>query len=143
MLGLTGLGKTHLSLAIGNIVVRRGYSTTFVNFCTAIDLIEAEHFGRQKGNTLQDLLNVDFLILDDVGSEFKTEFTESTLYNLINSRITAMKPTIVSTNLTKEQFELRYNTRIVSRVMFNYHLIPFCGEDVRQLIKLKNDNKSK
>jgi DNA replication protein DnaC len=135
MVGLTGLGKTHLSLAIANVVVKKNFNTICSSIVDILRNIENQHFSKTKSENdiLKDILTADFLIMDDLGTEFKTEFTESTLYNIINTRINEHKPTIISTNLTIEEIQNRYNTRITSRLLFNYHMLPFVGADVRQL----------
>ncbi|MDR0918969.1 MAG: ATP-binding protein, partial [Oscillospiraceae bacterium] len=114
MVGFTGLGKTHLSLAITNVVAKKGYCLIFGSISEQIRIIENEHFNKNgyNGDTLKELLDTDFLILDDLGTEFKTEFNENTLYEVINTRINNKKPTIISTNLTIEEIQYRYNTRI-------------------------------
>ena len=57
------------------------------------------------------------MILDDLGTEFSTSFSSSTIYNIINSRLMASKPTIISTNLTIRELEKQYSQRLVSRIM--------------------------
>ena len=50
----------------------------------------------------------DLLIIDDLGSEFSTQFTVACIYNIINTRINLGKPVIISTNLTGEELEAKY-----------------------------------
>ena len=73
------------------------------------------------------------LIIDDLGSEFSTQFTVSCVYNIINSRILSGKPTIISTNLTPGELEDKYTQRITSRIIGSYISIKFIGRDIRQL----------
>ena len=77
-------------------------------------------------------------VLDDLGAEFSTQFTSSALYNIINSRITASLPTIISTNLSMDEFEKRYGERIFSRIVGCFKWEQFCGKDIRIQKKLKN-----
>lgn len=73
----------------------------------------------------------DLLIIDDLGTEIINQFTTSCLYNVINTRLNKRKQTIISTNLTQEEFRKRYWDRITSRVFGEYLILPFIGNDVR------------
>ena len=73
----------------------------------------------------------DLLIIDDLGAEIINQFTVSCLYNVINTRINRRKPTILSTNLTQEEFKKKYWDRIWSRVFGEFLILPFAGDDIR------------
>ena len=77
----------------------------------------------------------DLLILDDLGSEMTTQFVQSALYTLINTRLTADKRTVISSNLTMDQVRARYTPQIASRLEGEYRVLPFYGEDIRLLRK--------
>ncbi len=142
MFGKTGLGKTHLSLAIANEVLKKGFNVIYDSTLNYLRKIEKEHFGRENSNldTLEMLLSADLLILDDLGSEFDTAFYKSTMYNIINTRICNGLPTIISTNLNHEEIQEKYDDRIVSRLFASYECLEFVGIDIR-LIKRKNGEK--
>lgn len=131
--GNTGLGKTHLSLAIANQVMQKGYSVLYDSVINLLRRVEREHFGRsgEQTDTLEVLLNCELLILDDLGAEFDSNFYVSTVYNIINTRLNCGLPTIISTNLTHEQVQRRYEDRIVSRLFATYTGLHFVGTDVR------------
>ena len=78
-------------------------------------------------------MDCDLLILDDLGTEFATPFYTSTLYDLINTRLLAGRPTIVSTNLNVEEIAKRYSPQIASRFEGNFRGLTFVGEDIRVL----------
>lgn len=139
MFGKTGLGKTHLSLSIANEVLKNGYNVLYDSALNYLRKIEREHFGRDSGNgdTLEMLLAADLLILDDLGSEYDTPFYISTMYNIINTRMSRGLPTIISTNLNHEGIQKKYDDRIVSRLFAVYDCLEFVGIDIR-LIKRKN-----
>lgn len=73
------------------------------------------------------------MILDDLGAEFDSNYYTSCLYNIVNSRIGAEKPTIITTNLSAAQLQNKYSDRIVSRLFTMYQLLRFAGKDIRQL----------
>lgn len=134
MLGQTGLGKTHLSLAIAGQVINRGYGVIYASAQNILNKLESEKFGKgDSDDTQQKLIECDLLILDDLGTEFSTQFTVSVIYNIINSRLLSSKPTIISTNLTMEQLEKTYSQRVSSRILSEYTLLRFDGTDIRQL----------
>ena len=80
----------------------------------------------------QYLIECDLLILDDLGTEFSTNFSSAMIYNLINTRIMSLKPTIISTNLSMKELEKAYTERMVSRIMGNNIRLAFLGNDIRQ-----------
>ena len=93
---------------------------------------EKEHFGGKERETIDILLNADLLILDDIGAEFESKFYNSLFYNILNNRMNAAKPTIISTNCELNELLQRYGDRIVSRLKTMDDLI-FLGTDVRIL----------
>ena len=84
---------------------------------------------------LSTLFDVDMLIIDDLGTESISTITVSDLFNVINSRYLNQTSTIISTNLTFGQLKDRYSERIVSRIIGQYTLLKFFGEDIRKLKK--------
>lgn len=137
MLGSTGLGKTHLSLAVAGEVTDKGYSVFYDSAHNIMNKLENEHFGKDtSGESIRDdLLKSDLLIIDDLGCEFVTQFTKAELYNIINSRALSSLPTIISTNCSAKELEEKYTQRTASRILGYYYPLAFCGRDVRQIIK--------
>ncbi|MBQ2676220.1 MAG: ATP-binding protein [Clostridia bacterium] len=130
--GATGLGKTHLSLAIANEVIKKGYGVIYGPITHLMSNVEKEHFSRNSDTTtLENIKNCDLLILDDLGTEFTTQFITSVIYDIINTRILNGKPTIINTNLNLEELESKYSDRIVSRISGCYRIFQFFGEDIR------------
>lgn len=137
MSGATGLGKTHLSLAIANVAVRKGYKVIYGSAQNLLSELEKEKFSYSDSNEISEgMVNCDLLIIDDLGSEFSTQFTVASLYNLINSRINLSKPTIISTNLTEEELEKKYTQRVTSRIIGGFTPLLFMGRDIRQIKNL-------
>jgi len=144
MYGKTGLGKTHLSLAVANRVLEKGYSVIYDSIINILQKIEREHFSRDHNYEMLDLvMETDLLILDDLGTEYESQFYSSTIYNIINPRLNSGKPTIINTNLELSVIRRRYDERVVSRITGIYRCMEFKGEDVRFQLKqkeLKNKN---
>lgn len=133
--GGTGLGKTHLSLAIANVVINRGYSVVYGTAQNILNDLQNENFGRYDNIRYYEraVLNCDLLIIDDLGTEFKSAYTVACLYNIINSRILAKLPTIISTNHTLEELESKYDQRITSRLIGEFSSLVLIGNDIRYI----------
>ena len=104
LFGNAGLGKTHAALAIAGIVLEKDFDVIYVSSPDFFSKLEALHFGADPGGEEETLLQTaagaDLLILDDLGTEFNSNFFLSTLYSLLNNRLGAHLPTIVTTNIT-------------------------------------------
>ena len=143
MTGGTGLGKTHLSLAIANVVIQKGFGVIYSSVGNLITKLENEHFGRDTGTeVLNSLQGCDLLILDDLGTEFRNSFSSSAIYNIINSRLLLEKPTIISTNLSTKEMADFYSERFASRIIGSYWHITFVGRDIRQQKRTKRTAES-
>jgi len=141
--GGTGLGKTHLSLAVANEVIRRGYDVVYGQAQTLFSRIADERFSRESvgSPTEESLLSCDLLVLDDLGAEFVTQMSQSVLYNILNTRLLAGRPILVSTNIPLDGLDGVYHERITSRLSFEFEAVPFVGKDVRQLRKHRGESK--
>ncbi len=136
--GGTGLGKTFLSGCVAREVSERGFSVVYDTAIRLFSVFEARRFSRdqEEERSARDdtrrYLNCDLLILDDLGSELTSPLAQSTLYEVVNSRLLADRRTIISTNLSQEQIAARYSPQIVSRIRGLYRELTFYGEDIRQ-----------
>jgi len=128
--GGTGLGKTFLSAAIARAVADRGFSVVYESAGRVFSDFEREKFGGEQALTGK-YMECELLILDDLGTEMTTQFTLSALYALLNGRILAALPVIVSTNLTADELQRRYTPQIASRLLGTCELLLFAGEDIR------------
>lgn len=133
-MGKTGLGKTHLSVAIAKQVIKKGYGAKYYSAQNLFTVCEKEHFS-YSGQTPQSdqMLTCDLLIIDDLGAEFITAFSKSALYNIVNTRYNYGLPTVISTNFDVDTIEEKYSERVSSRFMGNYTAKLFKGNDVRQI----------
>ena len=132
-IGGTGLGKTHLSSAIAQTVITKGYTVMYESAQSLFDNFEAKRFGRDPDVDVKIYTDCDLLIIDDLGAEHVTQFTTATLYNLINQRKINKRPMIISTNLSGTETRKTYNQRITSRLFGEFRVLQFCGQDIRML----------
>ena len=131
--GDTGLGKTFLSACIARTVADSGYSVMYESAGHLFANLERAKFANDETarKEADKYTACDLLIVDDLGTEMPGAFVTSALYTLINDRMLAGKPTIISTNLNTEDFAHRYSPQIASRLRGGYTRIPFVGEDIR------------
>ena len=139
--GGTGLGKTHLSLAIANAVIQKGYSVIYMTASDIVSKLQREHFSYNYQNEeeiVNSLLECDLLIIDDLGTEFSSAYSVSAIYNLFNSRILKGKPMIISTNMSLSEIEQMYSQRFMSRIIGTCDRLLFAGNDVRAIKRSKS-----
>lgn len=135
--GNTGLGKTFLSACIAGEVSRRGFSVVYDTAIHVFACFDARRFARdveqerEARQAVDRYLNCDLLILDDLGSETTTALVQSSLYELVNSRLGPDFRTIVSSNLSAEDIRARYTPQIASRLEGSFRELTFYGEDIR------------
>ena len=139
--GGTGLGKTFLSACIAKVVAAQGFSVVYDTAVAVFEAFELSKFSRETpegaagAEKTRRILSCDLMILDDLGTEMTTVFTQSALYTVINTRLNEGKKTIISTNLSEEELAARYTAQIVSRIQGEYETLPFLGRDVREIKK--------
>lgn len=105
--GECGVGKTHLSACLANRLLEKGCNVLFTNMVEVSRKIR-ETFNNRYGDSkeskiINDLTNVDFLFLDDFGTEEyavsgQDNWLQKTIYSILNSRVAEHKPTIFTSN---------------------------------------------
>ena len=123
MSGPAGSGKSHLSMAILKSYLESGEKTAlFVSYSHVVRLIKDSFNNRDsvytQNNIMGLLTNVDLLVMDDIGSENNSDFSEELLNDVLDGRIS----TIITTNLSSEELrgnsrkQGKYNQRTASRM---------------------------
>ncbi len=135
-MGDTGLGKTHLTLAIVYELLNRGFDVIYGSSYNMFSEMETEHFNRHTNNAYNAAIGCDLLVIDDLGGEFVSPYIQSLLYNIINTRDLSGKPTVINTNLSMSDIAAKYTPRVASRLI-KYTAKKFIGNDIRQLKALE------
>ena len=134
--GYAGTGKTFLSNCIANELLKKGktvlYQTAPVMFNTIID---ARFNKNNVSEIIDNILNVDLLIIDDLGTETMNSMLFTELFTIINTRLlnqnNHITKTIISSNLDLKSIYSIYNERIGSRLIGYYNICKFIGDDIR------------
>ena len=135
-IGGPGLGKTFLSACIARAVAEKGYSVCYEPAGRLFTKLEKNRFAptEETQQEADKLFAADLLIIDDLGTELPGAFVTSAFYNLLNERLLAGKPMIISTNLLISEISTRYSPQIASRLQGSFKILTFIGKDIR-LIK--------
>ena len=133
--GGTGLGKTFLSACIAREVAAKGYSVAYETASHLFSKLEKHRFhpDEETAQAVKRLEDCDLLIIDDLGTELPGQFVTAALYSLVNDRLLAGKPMVISTNLNMAEVSQRYSPQIRSRLEGSFQLLPFVGQDIRVL----------
>lgn len=106
LLGTSGAGKTMLAKLIHKVCGGRFILWTRI----ATNLREGEY------RWFEDfVLAEQLLIVDDIGSEYKTDFIVAKLFEMLNRRV--KRWTVLTANLSLEQIGLCFDPRIASRMI--------------------------
>jgi DNA replication protein DnaC len=155
--GGTGVGKTHLAVAIlKELVLGKGARGQFWDFHSLIREIRNCYNPDTRVTEvqfLQPIVDIDVLVLDDLGAWKMTDWMVDTLFYIINSRYIGKRSTIITTNLHDEPARVardddsnRRTEYLVERVgqPLRSRLTEMClhirvgGEDYRQVRQESN-----
>ncbi len=126
--GCVGTGKTHLACAVAQEVMKQGIPSKFINVTSMISEIK-EKFD------ITEYLEVDLLVIDDLGKEKGTEWVCEQIYSILNSRYEAKKPTVITTEGSIDDLEYNYGKNgnaIISRLVQKFVLVDLSGSDFRK-----------
>ncbi|MFI9271855.1 ATP-binding protein [Kitasatospora sp. NPDC052896] len=141
--GAPGTGKTTLAAAVACDIRRLGYRIFFVRYPNYVD---AERLVKRVGedadqayiarahSTISRAEDATLLVLDDVGHEHLaagSRFAEDTLESILRNRFSTGLPTIITTNLSGDQWRGRYSAALRSFITEATRLIGFLGDDLR------------
>lgn len=107
--GESGTGKTHLTACMCNELMSKMHQCLFTNFFEISKLIKATWNGNANSeNVIRRICEVDFLFLDDLGTEKVTKdgednWLQGQVFDIINKRYNNRKPTIFSSNYSMNE----------------------------------------
>ena len=141
--GKPGLGKTFLSHCIAGELLKRGHTVLYLSAEELFSLLAATQWrqraesdeekikAREEKEFREYIYGCEFLIIDDLGTEFSNAFTTAAFFSLLNERLLSRLGTLISTNLDPKQLKAQYTERSTSRILGEYDILPFYGSDIR------------
>lgn len=130
--GDTGVGKTFMSSCIAKAVIEKGNTVIYLRASKLFRMFDDDRFGKLTDG-MKDIYNCDLLIIDDLGTEATYKNNNSYLLELVNERVCNDKKIIINTNLNFKNLEEKYTKRLSSRILENFTMIYFYGEDIRKI----------
>lgn len=131
-------GKTFMSNCIAQELLKAGKTVLYQTAPVLLESVIDYKMSKQKNpndNIYQSVLDVDLLIIDDLGTESLNTMKLSELFTILNTRILNLNhkitKTIISTNLNIKDIFTSYEERIGSRIAGYYNIYYFFGDDLR------------
>lgn len=131
-----------MSNCIARELLKKGKTVLYQTAPILLENIIEYKISKKKNeneNICKTILDVDLLIIDDLGTESLNSMKLSELFTIINTRIlnfnNKSKKTIISTNLNIKDIFINYEERIGSRIAGYYDIYYFFGNDLRFRIK--------
>lgn len=131
--GKTGTGKTHLAAAILRYQITNGRSCRFRRAAQLFQAVR-DSYGNDslsEAEVLSEFVEAPMLILDDLGTGSLSDHERRYTLEVLDTRLNANRPTIITSNLTIEQIRDAMDDRIASRLN-TFKLISFNGQDRRK-----------
>lgn len=118
--GAKGTGKSYYAECIVNALAERGIMT---GFTTTAELIRRMQGTDDKDDLIDAIRAFSLLVIDDLGAERETSFAAESMYNIVNTRYRAGRPTIITTNM--DLTDMR-NERDIGRGRIYDRVIEMC-----------------
>lgn len=137
--GPYGTGKTHLAVATLRNVIESGGTGIFIMVPDMLDSLRSE-FDKQRGqreaSIIEEIRRAPFLVMDDLGSEKRTDWVEERIFMIINYRYANSLPTVITTNCEPEKLIEQIGGRTVSRIMEMCAQCKMDGSDYRLKLQI-------
>ncbi len=116
-LGNPGIGKTFLCAALIPWAMKKFISFRYFNDRNLLTKVrESIDTGGDCLRELQLLLDDPLVIIDDLGSSGLNDWRKDILFETIDLRYNSMKPTVITSNFTKDEFTKHFHPRFCSRL---------------------------
>lgn len=134
-IGTPGIGKTFLSSCIANEILKKGYTVLYQTSPMLFDSVFDYKYNTKSISAKElydNFFKANLLIIDDLGTENLTAAKFTELFAILNTRLLNPKTkTIISSNLSLEDIARNYDDRILSRIIGNFCICKFFGDDIR------------
>lgn len=130
--GSVGTGKSFTAACIVNELLDRRVSVVMTSFVKILQDLQGA--GIREGEYISLMNRARLLVLDDLGAERNTDYALEKVYNVIDSRVRADRPMILTTNLTLDEMmnpsDMRYK-RIYDRILEKCYPVEMSGPSLR------------
>jgi DNA replication protein DnaC len=142
--GGNGFGKSLLAISVQKMAIRQGYKTQFANLSGILTLIKRSWGNPELEAVIEKRIrNVDFLVIDDLGKEYKTknnDFVEVVFDELVRYRCNRRLPMIITTNTSMDKIQSTYGNSVSSLLEGRCLQIELVGKgflDFRKVIQAR------
>ena len=135
--GKVGTGKTHLSVGIALSIMEQQRSPLFTTVQRLVRRVKDSWRTKEEteSEVIEAFASPDLLILDEIGVQFGSEFEKQILFDVLNERYEKLKPSILLSNIPREQLGEYLGERVTDRLRENGgKMIPFDWESYRRNI---------
>lgn len=141
LMGLPGVGKTHLAVAMLRECIKKGGTGRFytmIDLLAALRSTYAGQDGPSESAVLSDFTEADVVVLDELGRERATEWRDEMLHLVVNARYSNRLPTIFTTNYDvgeiddPDSLQVRVGLRVYSRLQEMCESLLLDGADYRE-----------
>lgn len=135
LFGHPGCGKSHLVAAAAHRAIESGYSVLFERAPKLLMRLRAVYSSQSSASELEmieALGRVDLLVIDDLGAEKKTEWSEQAIYTIIDERYSKRRAMLITTNLSLEELEQKVGLRTMDRLVGSCRIVENCAASYRQ-----------
>ena len=118
--------------AIGRLGRARVRSAPNVIFTRLTDLLDDLRPGEAAVQTIRDCQRAALLVIDDIGAEKPSEWTQERVYSVIDHRYANCLPLIVTSNLPPSKLADQIGERAASRLAEMCEVVAMTGTDRRR-----------
>lgn len=132
--GHSGLGKSFMCNCAAKELIDRGYFVIYMSaykLFTSMTKVRFNNASEAEIENARLLEECDLLVIDDLGTEGVNSSTVPEFFDILNTRLRANKSMLISTNLDLTDINTVYSERILSRIIGNFKIFKFIGNDLR------------
>jgi DNA replication protein DnaC len=123
VIGKTGVGKTHLAIALGRRLCQEGYSTLFVPVNFLFEEIQAAKAAGRYLNYVRSLTKAKALVLDDLGLRNYTHEEATSLMDILEDRY-QKAPLIVTSQVEPQGWMKLFEDPVIAEALVDRLIHP-------------------
>jgi DNA replication protein DnaC len=128
--GPTGAGKSLLAAGVINALVERDVQAGYESAPALLRHIQSGFKDHTADDRLDALLDVELLLIDDLGTEHKGGWNEQTLFEILDTRYKQSRRTLITANIRRKDLSRRLSSRIADMVGAEIWLVV---SDIREI----------